>query len=378
MNLVTEIRKNLISFIRQNRVIFVLFIICPMIAAYVYGIMQQDTFSGKSSFEPVKVEFKYDKTSQEGKALEAMLNTKEVKSFINSDAEDDIKCRVIIDKSFNDITIEKVSGSDSALDMVQGFMKTFTENINQYKIIYKNIDSISLNDEEKKSLTSKVVGKLQEVQKVPSVKEKIIEGYKSLGAREYYTISMFSFSSVMIMLTLVKLFYKDKRAGILRRSFSTPNKKINYLAGYLSSSFIIVFFINIAYVMINKILGIAFTTSIVWILVSVVFQSLLQASVIGLIIAFVKSEKVSNSIITVITALPLMIGGVFFSVDMTDASVLKIMSDFSPNSLILNSYKNLATIEGSYGALNQIMLMLLVAVVFLVVSFVKVNISWED
>ena len=378
MNLVTEIRKNLISFIRQNRVIFVLFIICPMIAAYVYGVMQQDTFSGKSSFEPVKVEFKYDKTSQEGKALEAMLNTKEVKNFINSDTEDDVKCRVIIDKSFNDITIEKVSGSDSALDMVQGFIRTFTENINQYKIIYKDIDSISLNDEEKKSLTSKVVGKLQEVQKVPSVKEKIIEGYKSLGAREYYTISMFSFSSVMIMLTLVKLFYKDKRAGILRRSFSTPNKKINYLAGYLSSSFIIVFFINIAYVMINKILGIAFTTSIGWILASVVFQSLLQSSVIGLIIAFVKSEKVSNSIITVITALPLMIGGVFFSVDMTDASVLKLMSDFSPNSLILNSYKNLATIEGSYGALNQIMLMLLVAVVFLVVSFVKVNISWED
>ncbi|GKU25925.1 ABC transporter permease [Clostridium folliculivorans] len=378
MNLVTEIRKNLISFIRQNRIIFVLFIICPMIAAYVYGVMQQDVFSGKSSFEPVKVEFKYDKTSQEGKALEAMLNTKEVKNFINSDAVDDIKCRVTIDKSFNDITIEKVSGSDSALDMVQGFMRTFTENINQYKIIYKNIDSISLNDEQKKSLTSKVVGKLQEIQKVPSVKEKVIEGYKSLGAREYYTISMFSFSSVMIMLTLVKLFYKDKRAGILRRSFSTPNKKINYLAGYLSSSFIIVFFINIVYVMVNKILGIAFTTSIVWILVAVVFQSLLQASVIGLIIAFVKSEKVSNSIITVITALPLMIGGVFFSVDMTDASVLKIISNFSPNSLILNSYKNLAIIEGSYGALNQIMLMLLVAVMFLVVSFVKVNIAWED
>ncbi|GFZ33459.1 ABC transporter permease [Clostridium zeae] len=378
MNLAAEIRKNLISFIRQNRIIFVLFIICPMIAAYVYGVMQQDLFAGKSSFEPVKVEFKYDKTSQEGKALETMLDTKEVKNFINSDAKDDIKCRVIIDKAFNDIRIEKVTGSDSALDMVQGFMRTFTENINQYKVIYKNIDSISLNDEEKKTLTSKIIGKLQDVQKVPSVKERIIEGYKSLGAREYYTISMFSFSSVMIMLTLVKLFYKEKRVGILRRSFSTPNKKANYLAGYLSSSFIIVFFINIVYVMINKILGIAFTTSIVWILVAVIFQSLLQASVIGLIIAFVKSEKVSNSIITVITALPLMIGGVFYSVDMTDASVLKIISNFSPNSLILNSYKNLAIIEGSNGGLNQIMLMLLVAVIFLVVSFVKVNIAWED
>lgn len=378
MKLVTEIRKNLISFIRQNKVIFVLFVICPMIAAYVYGVMQQDAFSGKGTFEPIKVEFRYDKTSQEGKSLEAMLNTKEVKKFINSNAEEDIKCRVIIDNSFKDIKIEKVTGSDSALDMVQGFMKTFTENINQYNSIYKNINSTSLNDEEKKVLTSKIVGKLQEIQKVPSVKEKIIEGYKSVGSREYYTISMFSFSSVMIMLTLVKLFYKEKRIGILRRSFSTPNKKINYLAGYLSSSFIIVFFINIVYVMVNKVLGIAFTTSIVWILAAVLFQSLLQVSVIGLIIAFVKSEKVSNSIITVITALPLMIGGVFYSVDMTDAGVLKVISNFSPNSLILNSYKSLATIEGSYGALNQIMLMLLVAVIFLVVSFVKVNIVWED
>ncbi|MBK1810928.1 ABC transporter permease [Clostridium sp. YIM B02505] len=378
MNLLTEIRKNLISFIRQNKIIFILFIICPMIGAYVYGVMQEDVFSGKSSFEPITVEFQYDKTSLEGKVLEGMLSTKEVKNFINSEAKDDIKCKVVIDKTFNDIEIEKISGSDSSLDMVQSFMRTFSDNINQYKVLYKNIEGVSSNDQEKKALTNNIIGKLQEIQKVASVKDKIIQGYKSLGSREYYTISIFSFSSTMIMLTLIKLFYKEKRIGILRRAFSTPNKKTNYLAGYLSSSFIIVFIINVAYILINRILGIAFTTSILWILITVILQSLLQASVIGFIIAFVKSEKVSNAIISAATALQLMIGGVFYSIDMTGSSVLKVISNFSPNTLIINSYKNLAIVSGDYGALNQIIIMLLVAALFLVISFIKINIVWED
>ncbi|WP_160669921.1 ABC transporter permease [Clostridium sp. C8-1-8] len=378
MNIFTEIRKNLISFIRKSKLVFILFIICPMVAAYIYGVMQQDSFEGKSKFDPIKVEFKYDKTSFEGKTLESMLSSKEVKSFINSDAKDDFKCSVVIDNSFNNIEIEKLSGSDSVTDMVQGFMKTFSDSINQYKVLYKDIDKVSLNAEENKQLKEKLVVKLQEIQAVPSIKEKIIEGYKSLGAREYFTISMFSFSSIIIMLTLVKMFYKEKRVGILKRSFSTPNSKINYLAGYLSSSFLIVFFINLAYVLVNRILGIAFTTSISWVLVTVILQSLLQASVIGLIIAFVKSEKVSNAIIGVLNALPLMIGGVFYSIDMTGSSALKMISNFAPNSLILNSYKNLAILQGSNGFLNQLMIMLLVAVIFLVISIAKVNIVWEE
>lgn len=378
MRLFPHIKKNLISFLREGKIIIISFLIFPMIMAYIYGTMQQNMFNGKSNFKPITVEFKYDEASKQGEMLSTVLEDEDVKSFISTNFNEEPKCKVSISSDFKTVDIEKLKGSDNEIDMIKGFMKIFSESINQYNIVIENVNKLNLNPAEKGQLINKLINKLSESNKSPSIKEQLVEGYRNLGAREYYTISMFSFTSIMFIMVLSKVFYKEKKLGVVRRSFSTPQSKETYLAGYLVSSFILAFAINFVYVSINRILGIAFLGSLISNIVLVFFQSILQAAVIGTIISFIKSEKIANAVMNIIIIIPAVIGGVFFNADFIEIKMLKVVSDFAPNSLILNSYKNLSITQGISGASNQIIISIFLSLVLLGASFLKVKASWEE
>lgn len=101
----------------------------------------------------------------------------------------------------------------------------------------------------------------------------------------------------MFVVVLIKQFYKEKKQGVIRRSFSTPNNEISYLLGYLTSGFILDFITNIIYVVINRALGVAFTDNFIGNSIIILLQSFLQTFVVGIIIATIRSEKIANSII---------------------------------------------------------------------------------
>ncbi len=182
----------------------------------------------------------------------------------------------------------------------------------------------------------------------------------------------------MLVIVLIKEFYKVKKQGVVRRSFSTPNSRASYLLGYLTSCFILALVINFVYVAINIILGIAFLGNFIGNIIIIILQSLLQTAVVGMIISFIKSEKIANSIMNIIIFIPAIIGGVFFYSDLIEIKILKFFSNISPNSLILNSYKNLSIAQEIYGAKNQIVIMMMLSLVLLIVSFIRVKFSWEE
>jgi len=62
MQIFPQIKKNLISFLREGKITIICFLIFPMIMAYIYGTMQEDMFQGKSHFEPIKIIFNYNKS----------------------------------------------------------------------------------------------------------------------------------------------------------------------------------------------------------------------------------------------------------------------------------------------------------------------------
>ncbi|MDP4091227.1 MAG: ABC transporter permease [Bacillota bacterium] len=377
MRLAPYIKKNLRTFIREGKITLVCFIIFPIVMANIYGKMQENMFSGKSSFEPIKVQFVYDKSSNVEGILSGILKLDSVKSFIQ-EVKDEGKCKVTIGGNFNDIKIEKLSGTDNEMDMVKNFMQGFAENINQYKVAEDNISTMNLSPEQQADLTGKIMAKIQEISQAPVVKEEIMPGYRTLGAREYYTISMFSFTSIMIISVLVKAFHRDKKQGVVRRSFSTPNSKVNYLLGFAGSTFILCLVVNFIYIIINMILGTAFTDHTADVLMLAVLQSLLQAAVVGTIITFIANEKLSDIIMTICILLPSVIGGVFFNSDIIEIKALKLLSDFSPNSLILNSYKGVSIVQGISGAQGQILIMIILSVILLSASIIRAGASWGE
>lgn len=378
MNMFPQIKKNIIVFFRNGKIAIITFLVFPMIMAYIYGTMQADLFSGKNTFKPIAVEFKYDTTSNEGVILASVLKDDNVKKFIISDFKEEPKCTVTVSKDFKNIDIKKLKSSDTEVDIVEGFMKNLSENINQYKTISDNVNKLSLNPEQKGILINKLIMKIQQNNKLSSIEVRTVPGYRSLSAREYYTISMFSYTSMMLIMILVRFFYKDRKMGVIKRSFSTPNTKISFLTGYLVSSFMSAFTINFIYVVINRIFKIAFMQNISSNILLILFQSILQAAVIVTIISYIDSEQMANSFMMILIFIPVMFGGVFFNVDFMGIKFLKVASNFAPNSLILNAYKNLSITGGILGAGNQMIVSAGLSVVLIAVSMLKVKSGWEE
>ncbi|MDT8719593.1 ABC transporter permease [Clostridium sp. 19966] len=375
MKVLPHIKKNLMCFLWQGKIIILCCLIFPMIMAYMYGTMQKSEFDGKSNFKAVKVEFKYDKASDKGKVLDTILKQDKVKSFI-TEVSSDAQCSVTINSDFTEFNIKKLIGTDNNVELVRNFMQTFSENIDQYEIVSSNVNKLNISQNEKQKLIAQLLNKLQSGDS-STIKEQIIEGYKTMGAREYYTLSMFSMTSIMLILAIVKSFYKDRENGILKRAFSTPNNKESYFAGFVIYVFIICLFINLAYIFINRTAGIAFEGNTFSVLLIALIQSLIQAAVSGVIVALIKEESMVNTIMTCILVVTGIFGGVFYNSDFTGASIIKNISNLMPNSLILNSYKNLYITQGISGAGNEMIIGILLAIALLFISIIKVRKNWE-
>lgn len=378
MRLFPQIKVNTLSFLKNGKIIIITFLVFPMMMAYIYGTMQKDMFSGKSSFKPITVKFIYDKTSKEGEILTSVLKESTVKNFISTDSKEDLKCKVSISKDFKAISIEKLKGSDTDIEMVKSFMKTFSESINQYKVIMDNVEKVNISPSAKGQLTKKLVDSLAQDNKGSAIEERVLPGYKTIGAREYYTISMFSYTSIMFIMIIVKVFYKHRKNGVVRRSFSTPNSKESYLLGYLIFSFMMAFGVNIIYIALNRVLGIAFLDNAFLNIFLAFIQSILQAAVVIAIMAFIKSEQVANALMTIMIIIPVIVGGVFFNGDIIEIKVLKVLSNFSPNSIILNFYKSLSITGGIIESETQIIIALILSLALILVSFLRIKTNWEE
>jgi ABC-2 type transport system permease protein len=340
-------------------------------------IIGQGALEGRSSSQPIKVTFSYNENSKEGQFLTSILNESSVKDYIASDNSNNAQWKASFSKDFDSITLEKLKGSDDQIDIVKSFIATFIDNMNQYKIMTDNVNKLQLSNKNKQKLISKLESMLEKNIRRPLIKEQLIQGYKTIGTGEYFIISMFSFTSILILSIISKRFYKDKKQGVVRRSFSTPNSKANYLMGYLSSSFILFLVINISYVIINKLLGIAFLNQFMGVLVTVIFQSLLQTAIMAVIISFIAEERSANGVLLLLVILSAVLGGVFYNPILIPIDFIKEFSNILPNTLILNCYKNLSIQQGLGGVLPQMLSMGLVSAVLLIASFVKVKVHWE-
>jgi ABC-2 type transport system permease protein len=346
--------------------------------SYVYPIIiGQGALEGRSSSQPIKVTFSYNENSKEGQFLTSILNESSVKDYIASDNSNNAQWKASFSKDFDSITLEKLKGSDDQIDIVKSFIATFTDNMNQYKIMTDDVNKLQLSNKNKQKLISKLESMLEKNSRRPLIKEQLIQGYKTIGTGEYFIISMFSFTSILILSIISKGFYKDKKQGVVRRSFSTPNSKANYLMGYLSSSSILFLVINISYVIINKLLGIAFLNQFMGVLVTVLFQSLLQTAIMAVIISFIAEERSANGVLLLLVILSAVLGGVFYNPILIPIDFIKEFSNILPNTLILNCYKNLSIQQGLGGVLPQMLSMGLVSAVLLIASFVKVKVRWE-
>jgi ABC-2 type transport system permease protein len=373
---ISQIRKAFKSFFREDKVFLITFIALPLIMTLIYGTMNAKTFDGETNITSIKVNFIYDEQESIGKIFSSVLQEDHVKSFIDT-TSDKPECEVTIDNNFNDVKVKNISCSATKINVVTTFIKNFSSNVNQYEVIGKAA-AIQTSGEEREKLVKNIGSKIQEIQQKPAVEEKIIDGYKTLDSYEYYGISTFSFTSMILIMALINKFFNDKKQGIVNRSFAAPISKLNYLIGYIISASLLACLINLVYVIICRAASLSFKGNFLGIILIVLIQSLLQGAMAGTIVAFIKNKNIVNLIMGVFIILPAIIGGAFYSVDNADIKILKVLSGLSPNSLILNAYKTVSISNTISDASGYILCMLAIFIGFIIISTIKVKVKWED
>lgn len=377
MKLMPYIKKGIRIFIKDIRMMAISFLILPMALAFIYGNMQRDMFEGKSpSIEAVKVNFEYNEENEKGRILSRILSQEGVKRFILLDREA-AEYTVIIQDDFKNAEIKGKDEGTIQFEMLNNFLKTLLNNFNKFELMQDSIGGLNIDESQRAELMNEIINSLNQGNNEASIREKIVEGYRTLGPIEYYTISMFSFTSLLMIATLAGNFYKEIKEGIVKRSLSTPNNRRNYFIGNMTSVFIISLIITVLYIAINRIRGTAFLGNPLHIGAVILSQCILCAAVTGFVTAFIKKEMTASILLNAIFILPSIFGGVFFYDEIIDNKIMKVIMNFSPNSLVLNSYKNLS-ITGDFSAITgEVLIMIILSIILLTAALIKIERKWE-
>lgn len=377
MKLVPHLKKGLRIYLKDSRTLILSFLLLPIILALVYGNMQKDMFEGKvHATEGIKVDFQYNESTGKGTVFKDIISQNKIKEFISLEKES-AEYRVIIDDNFKTVEIQGKDEGAAQFIVLKNFMKAIVNNFNQYEVIQDTVSSLNISNSDKSKLTNNLVAALNSSNDKPLVKENIIEGYRTLDSMEYYTISIFSFTTLVMIVTLAGYFYKEVKEGIVKRSLSTPNDKRDYFLGFVLTTFITTISITVLYILINRLRGVAFQDNPLYLFIIILLQSLLTTSVVGLVIAFIKKEMTANIIMNLVLVVPSIFGGAFFYSEFIGSKLIRSIINSMPNALILNSYKDLA-ITGSLQAIQgKLILMAVLSLVILVISIVKIERQWE-
>ncbi|PRR81230.1 ABC transporter permease [Clostridium vincentii] len=376
MNIIPQIRKNIISLFKQEKGVLISFIILPLIMALIYGMMLGESFDGQASIDPIRVDLRYNNTSEIGEILDHVLEDEGVKSFIDVDGEN-YECEVTISDDFQNIEINNIKATSEKINILSSFFKSFNSDVQQVKAIYRNVEKGEFSQEEKGMIMGNILQKLNENQKQSSIEEKKLSGYKTLDSKEYYGISTFSFTAIMLIIVLSNKFFDEKQQGVVRRTFAAPISNEEYIIGFLLSSTIVAFIINIIYVLVNIAMGLSFRENFGGVIFIVIIQSILQGAISTLVIAFIKNKMMVNTIIGFFIVLSAVAGGAFYNIDSIESPFLKVLGNISPNTLILNAYKSLAISNSLKETLIYIIPMIIISLVFIILSMVKVKVRWE-
>ena len=370
MKYIPFIKKNIKSLFKDNIIIFISFIIGPLLIALIYGTMMEASFDVSKDENAINVTFLYDEDSYNGKIFKEVLDSENVRSFINSTEDGDIELE--INDDFNDTNIRNIHSEAEVISIVKNFMEQVSSNLTKYKVIYDKTDG--MNQEE---ILGEYFSKLQDINR-SVFNKKLIDGFRTLDSWEYYGISAFSFTSMLLLLIFINRFFNDKQEGVIRRTFSAAITKKEYITSFFICSSFEALIINLIYVVMARILGISFSGNILGLLAAVIGQSLLLGGMVTLFISIFKSKKLINLVLTAFITLSSVLGGSFFNVDFIDLNVMQVLKNISPNTLILNAYKFLVISPDLFDSLKYVLIMIVISTVCLVISRIKVNYRWEE
>lgn len=388
MKLKAFIKISFKGLIKNVHIMLITFAIFPVIISVLYGYFQKDMFEKPNSISKISISIEDRDNTTISKNLISFLKSDNLKDLL--EIKDGLEEKIVIPKGYGEklfynkdlkVVIEAKSNSQSSnFYILKDILDKYNKNLYEKFVINNNIKKLNLSNEEKLLLLNKVERDINRLYKQNVIKNKIVSSYKELNSYEYYSISISSFMSIILIISVTASYYNQKKKGIFNRIISTPISKFQYFNCQIINSILVAFVFNFIYVMAFRLLHLSFEGSLLLLILIIVFKSLLEASIVGIIIAFFKSKRVAGMFLKFFLMLSIVIGGVFYPLYkvVKENSVINYLSNYSPNVLIMKTYKNYVLFNSFHSIQFYLMMFLLTSIVFYFISILKIKVKWGE
>lgn len=387
MRILGYIIKDLRIVKREIFVYIMAFLIFPIAMSFFYGYFQDRAFKGTYQIDKFTIAIEDNDNSNNSKILKTVFQDEQFKNtFTLDDKTPDIT--VVIPEGFeksiqngDESTIEiKASKKELAIQehIVQGILDVFSKNMSMISNVLKEINNSNLSEGEKTNLLNEYTKKISDIVKTSSVKSEVLMSSDKLNSREYFSISIVSFVSMIMIITFSQDYLKERKDGTLRRIASISVNGSKLFIGKILSFFIIAFIDIIVYVLFYRFIGISFQQNIVLLIIAVMGNALFISLLTGLIISIFKDEKIMKVVVNALMFFAVSIGGAFFPLDIIDNKFLNIASRFSPNTWICSLYKKSMIENNLSSMLPSLEILATVILISFCMGIIRMSRRWEE
>lgn len=387
MRLKAFIKVMLKGLVREWKVTVFTFIIFPIVTSVLYGYFTKEAFTPENIVSKYYINIIDEDKSEASKGFKELFNNEGVKDFIVlTEDREKLQVEVVIPKGYEsalinlkeeEIVLKQLNEKGkSVIAAVSSLVEKYNKAVQEGILINDKIVKSSLSQEDKEKLMMDIGEKFKSFQTEKGIKTNMYTEGKNLTSFQYYSISIFSFISLLVIQSLTSSYYTARENGLVKRYLAAPMSKVQYFNYILISNFTFALIVNSIYVMVYKISNMSFQGSYGILILILIILSILEATLAGFLVAFFKDKRIGGVFIQVFILLSASVGGAFFPVDKVGGKILAVLSNIAPNTHIINVFKSYMLENTLSSIIEPLIIMATVAIVSYLISIIKVK--WED
>lgn len=382
MKLKAFVKLTVVSTIKNLSRLLLVFSVFPVFLGLLLGYFQTEQFTPAVDIPIMNVKIVDEDNTIQSKNLVGFLNSKEMKKIIEID-EEEAKYELLIPKGYEEsllnnresnirINVEK-KGSIKRGTILGDIIDRYNEEISQGLYIGNKIDGMDIPQEEKDKLVKTIGEEMANSYNTTGIKNFFINTKKSLTSYEYFSITFLSYMLILVIMSLVTSGDAERDDMLYYRIMSTPITKIQYFNYNQVSAYLLVLFMNLLYIFTYRILGLSFQGSLPILILIVLVQAVMITALSGFVMVFLK-KKHAMMLLNVLMMSQLILRVTYISIENMDIQFLKALATkYSPDILIVNTYRNYLIFNDLNTIKFNLILMILVSIGLHIVSLLRLK-----
>ena len=365
MNYFEYFKINLKSILMQWKMLVVSFVMMPLMMILMLGFFSNQGLHAED-LKKTKITFEDKDNSVLSQELMQIFNNDFFE--ITEEAEYII---VIPDNYEQDVLAGNkanltIAAQDDRSQTKENMITTYLEAYNKEISLYLNLNNYKLENKQE------LINKLNSIDYSSLFETKTLETEHKLTAYETTAISISGFVIITILTNLGVGIYQQAGTGLEKRTHSLPVSRNKMLLLDFVDYFFIAIIEMIFFLLPLIVLGLAFQ-NVIPLLIPVILLAAIITSSLALFITTIAGKKYGTIVLYLLMYAELLFGGIFasFNVDF-----LTNMKGYSPGSIVSSILENLLLNQNFEGMSNYFVVGLVLAVVALVISYIKNKLEW--